>query len=108
MTCERRFTGMNVEPFAIHVPDALLDDLRRRLAGTRLPCAVSDGWEEGAALPEMRELLAYWRDGFSWRRIEEQLNRLPQFRAEVGGQRIHFVHVRGHGPRPMPLVVTHG
>ncbi|HET7452289.1 MAG TPA: epoxide hydrolase [Thermoanaerobaculia bacterium] len=97
-----------IEPFAIHIADAVLADLRRRLAEARFPDALSGGWEDGAALPEMRELVAHWREGFSWRKQEEELNRLPQFRAAIDGETVHFVHVRGRGPRPMPLVVTHG
>ena len=99
---------ITIEPFSVRVPDPVLDDLRRRLAETRFPDAVSDGWENGASLSEMRELVAFWRDRFSWRRAEEELNRLPQFRAKIDGETVHFVHVRGRGPRPMPLVVTHG
>lgn len=99
---------ITIEPFSVHVPDRVLDDLRRRLEETRFPDAVSEGWEDGASLSEMRELVAFWRDRFSWRRAEEELNRLPQFRAKIDGETVHFVHVRGRGPRPMPLVVTHG
>lgn len=99
---------MTVEPFSVRVSDRVLDDLRRRLEETRFPDAVSEGWEDGASLSEMRELVAFWRDRFSWRRAEEELNRLPQFRAKIDGETVHFVHVRGRGPRPMPLVVTHG
>jgi pimeloyl-ACP methyl ester carboxylesterase len=99
---------IETRPFSIHASDRALADLRRRLAETRLPDALSDGWEDGASLPEMRDLLAFWRDGYSWRREEEELNRLPQFLAEVDGETVHFAHVRGRGPAPMPLVVTHG
>jgi pimeloyl-ACP methyl ester carboxylesterase len=56
----------------------------------------------------MRELVAYWRDGFDWRREEAAMNRLPHFRAEVDGVGIHLVHARGRGPAPMPLLITHG
>jgi len=97
-----------IRPFSIRASDRTLDDLRRRLTETRFPDTLSEGWEDGASLPEMRELLAFWRDGFSWRREEEELNRLPQFLADVDGETVHFAHVRGRGPAPMPLVVTHG
>src|SRR5207245_1011789 len=59
-------------------------------------------------LAYLRELVAYWRERFDWRANEARLNALPQFRARVGGLGIHFIHVRGTGPAPLPLVVTHG
>ena len=100
---------MHVEPFRIAVADAVLTDLRERLARTRFPDEIPDsGWGYGTALAYMRELVAYWRDRYDWRAAEAALNAFPQFRAEVGGLRIHFIHQRGKGPRPFPLVITHG
>jgi pimeloyl-ACP methyl ester carboxylesterase len=52
--------------------------------------------------------VAYWADGFDWRAQEAALNALPQFRVELDGVPVHFVHVRGKGPRPLPLVLSHG
>ncbi|HWA31451.1 MAG TPA: epoxide hydrolase, partial [Rhizomicrobium sp.] len=98
-----------MEPFTIHVPDNDLADLADRLARTRWPDAVNGvGWAYGADLAFMRELAAYWRDRFDWRAQEARLNRLPQFTADVEGNDIHFVHARGKGPKPLPLLVTHG
>jgi microsomal epoxide hydrolase len=97
------------EPFRIAVPEAVLTDLRERLARTRLPDEMpGSGWTYGADLSYLRELVAYWRDRYDWRAAEARLNALPQFRATVGGLRIHFIHARGVGPRPLPLVITHG
>ncbi len=97
------------EPFEIHVDDAVLDDLRARLDATRWPDEVGGaGWEMGSNLAYMKELAAYWRDEFDWREQERRLNALPQFRAEVDGLGIHFVHVEGKGPDPFPLIVSHG
>ena len=56
----------------------------------------------------MKALVAYWRDGYDWRREEAALNRLPHFRATLDGLGVHFIHARGTGPKPLPLVVTHG
>ena len=96
-------------PFRIEIPRASLDDLRTRLARTRWPDApTAPGWEQGASLDYLRELIGHWRDGFDWRVHERRLNALPQFKAEVDGIELHFVHVRGRGPRPLPLVLTHG
>jgi len=100
---------MHIEPFRIAVPDSVLSDLRERLARTRLPDEIpGSGWGYGTELAYLRELVGYWRERYDWRAAEARLNALPQFRAEVGGLGIHFIHVRGKGPRPFPLVITHG
>lgn len=100
---------MKIEPFRIAVPDALLEDLRGRLARTRFPDEIpGSGWTYGTNLDYLRELVAYWRERYDWRAEEAKLNAVPQFRADVEGLGIHFLHVRGRGPRPFPLVVTHG
>jgi pimeloyl-ACP methyl ester carboxylesterase len=96
-------------PFTIAVPDVDLEDLHRRLDHVRWPDAVADaGWDYGTDVDYARSLCAYWRDTYDWRAHERALNALPQFRVDIDGQGIHFVHVRGKGPRPMPLVLTHG
>ncbi|HLK13130.1 MAG TPA: epoxide hydrolase [Candidatus Binatia bacterium] len=100
---------MQIEPFRIAVPDDMLVDLRARLARTRFPDEIAGSrWRYGTDLAFLRELVAYWRDGYDWRAEEARLNRLHHFRARVGGLGIHFVHERGVGPKPLPLVVTHG
>ena len=97
------------EPFRIDVPEEDLVDLRRRIAATRWPDAVDGAaWDYGSNLGYMRGLADYWLNGFDWREQERRLNGLPQFTAEVDGQLLHFVHVRGQGPDPMPLLITHG
>ncbi len=98
-----------VRPFEIKVPDEVLEDLHRRLEMTRWPDAVeAAGWDYGTDLDYARELCGYWRDHFDWRAQESALNALPQYRAEIDGMGIHFVHVRGRGENPIPLVLTHG
>lgn len=100
---------MHIAPFHIAVPDADLADLHARLARTRLAPAIADqGSSEGIDPAFLAQLLAHWRDGFDWRAVEARLNRLPQYRARVQDHTIHFVHQRGAGPDPMPLVLTHG
>jgi len=96
----RRFTAQTA-------PEALVD-LRARLRATRWPDAPEDaGWSMGTDLAYLRELVAYWADGFDWPTQEAALNRLPRFRAPVGGLGIHFVHARAAGPA-LPLVLGHG
>jgi pimeloyl-ACP methyl ester carboxylesterase len=97
------------QPFTVNVAEEVLDDLRARLARTRwaepLP---GSGWGYGVELDYLRELVRYWEASFDWRARERWLNSFPQFTAEIDGQAIHFVHQRGRGPRPLPLVLTHG
>lgn len=100
---------MQIQPFHIAVPEHDIDDLRRRILATRwAPATPSPAWQQGMDAAWLRELAAYWAGQFDWRAAEERLNRQPQFMADVEGQRVHFVHRRGAGPAPYPLVVTHG
>ncbi len=97
------------KPFTAHFPDEVLDDLHSRLAHTRWPEPLPyPGWTSGADLGYMRVLVDYWANSFDWRAQERRLNSFPQFTAEIDGQIIHFVHQRGRGPHPFPLVLTHG
>src|SRR5689334_16203271 len=96
-------------PFVINIPQAVLDDLRERLGRTRWTDDVAGaGWGYGVDLAYLKELAEYWRTRYDWRVHEAALNRLPQFTAEVDGVRVHFVHLRGTGPNPQPLLLTHG
>lgn len=96
-------------PFRIAVEQRVLDDLQTRLERTRWT-RVSDrsDWSRGTSPAYLRELVDYWRDGYDWRRHELRLNSLPQFMARVAGEDLHFVHVRGRGPRAVPLLLLHG
>ncbi len=98
-----------VERFEIHVEDSVLDDLQDRLARTRFPDQIEGtGWEYGIPTGYLRELVAYWQDGYDWRSEEERLNELEHFRTEIDGQSIHFVHARSPHADAMPLLITHG
>jgi epoxide hydrolase len=98
-----------VTPFRIEIPQADLDDLRERLVRARWPEAetVAD-WSQGVPRGYLRELCGYWADGYDWRATEARLNALPQFRTEIDGLGIHFVHVRSPHPQALPLILTHG
>jgi len=97
------------EPYKVAVPDDVLRDLRERLARTRWPAEITDsGWEYGANLAYVKELVEYWRTRYDWRAHEAELNRLAHFRAEIDGLGIHFIHERGRGPSPRPLLLIHG
>lgn len=98
-----------VEPFVVHVDDDVLEDLRARLERTRFPEQVEgSGWEAGMPVAYLRELVAYWLDGYDWRAQEARLNELPQCRTVVDGQPVHFVHARSPHPGALPLLLTHG
>ena len=100
---------MTIEPFTINVPQHEIDALRDRLANTRWAPELDNGdWAYGVNGTYLRELVAYWQDGFDWRAQEARINRFPQFRADIDGMPIHFIHVRGQGPNPVPIVLNHG
>ena len=98
-----------IERFQIHVDDAVLEDLRRRLAQTRFPDQIEGtGWEYGMPLDYLRELVDYWRDKYDWRAQETRLNELAHFRTRIDGQPIHFIHARSAHAGAFPLLITHG
>ena len=98
-----------IEPFRIAVPDADLDDLRARLANTRWPDEVDGaGWDYGAPLAWVQDMCRYWADGYDWRAREQAINRFEQFRTEIDGVGIHFLHVRSPEPDAFPLILSHG
>jgi len=100
---------MTPRPFALHVPDDTLDDLRERLRRVRWPDEAPDaGWSHGTGLAYMKALVAYWRDRYDWRVHEARLNRWRQFTVPIGGIDLHFVHEPGVGPAPLPLLLSHG
>jgi len=99
------------EPFVARTAPEAIEDLRARLRATRWPDAPEDaGWSLGTDLDYLRELVAYWADGFDWPAQEAALARLPRFRTQVGGLGIHFVHARAVAPAGpvLPLVLCHG
>ncbi len=101
--------SIKIEPFKIQVTDAVLKDLRERLDRTRFPDEVPDtGWEYGTNLAYMKELVEYWRTKYDWRKHEAQLNRFAHYKANLDGLEIHFIHEKGRGPNPKPLLLSHG
>ena len=95
--------------YRIEVPDAVLEDLRRRLGETRWPEPIPGAeWDYGAKVETIRDLCEYWRDGYDWRAHEAELNELPGFLCEVDGVDLHFWHVRSSAPDALPLLLMHG
>jgi len=102
-------TTDEVTPFKVHVPQAALDDLKKRLANARWPDKepVAD-WSQGVPLAKAQALIEYWRSRYDWRRVESTLNGLPQFRTQIDGLGIHFIHVRSKHENALPVILTHG
>ena len=98
-----------VRPFKIHVPQADLDDLRRRVVATKWPKAetVTDA-SQGVQLATMQKLASYWAKNYDWRKVEAKLNALPQFTTTIDGVDIHFIHVRSKHKNALPIIITHG
>jgi epoxide hydrolase len=98
-----------IRPFRLDIPQADLDDLRDRLARTRWPDEPPGaGWTRGVPLGYLKELAAYWRDSYDWRKHEARLNEFPQFTTTIDGANVHFLHVRSPEPDALALVLTHG
>jgi pimeloyl-ACP methyl ester carboxylesterase len=96
-------------PFTLHVPDAEIADLRDRLARARFPDqAPGEAWAYGTDVAYLREIAEYWRSDFDWRAEEAALNAFAQFRVPLDGIDLHYLHVPGVGPDPMPLLLLHG
>ncbi len=96
-------------PFTVRIADEVLADLRERLGRTRWPDeAPGAGWRYGADLVYVKDLCAYWAERYDWRRHEAALNRFRQFTLPVAGIELHFIHEEGRGPRPLPLLLSHG
>jgi pimeloyl-ACP methyl ester carboxylesterase len=99
----------SIRPFGVHVSDEALSDLRRRLQMARWPEKepVADQ-SQGVQLATIQALARYWATEYDWRKVEAQLNTLPQFITTIDGLDIHFIHVRSKHPNALPLIVTHG
>jgi epoxide hydrolase len=97
-----------ITQYTLDVQQDRLDDLERRLAGTRWPQELPGvGWDYGMPLDYLRGLVDHWRTGYNWRAQEARINALPNFTTTIDGQRVHFIHVRGRDD-VTPLILTHG
>ena len=96
-------------PFEVHVPDEDLADLQQRVAAARWPGKelVADR-SQGVQLATIQDLVTYWGTGYDWRKCEAKLNALPQFKTEIDGLDIHFIHVKSRHEDALPLIITHG
>jgi Epoxide hydrolase N terminus len=98
-----------IRPFRVSFPDEDLVELRRRIEATRWPERETvDDDSQGVPLATMQELARSWATDYDWRKVEGELNALPQFTTEIDGLDIHFLHVRSRHEDALPLIVTHG
>lgn len=98
-----------MQPFKIAIAEEQLVDLRRRLKATRFPDTLEDiGWEYGTDIGFLRRFVAHWADNFDWRAAEQRLNDYPHFLAEIDGETVHFLHIKGEGQQRDPLLLTNG
>ena len=96
-------------PFRLHVGDDVLADLKSRLARVRWPDEVPDNhWTYGTDLPYLKSLVEYWRDRYDWRKHEAEFNRFKQYKVGLAGIDVHYIREEGKGPKPMPLLISHG
>ena len=98
-----------IRPFHVDIPEEALEDLRRRIAAVRLPSKelVQDR-SQGVQLATIQALARYWTTDYDWRRCEARLNALPQFKTEIDGLDVHFIHVKSRHEDALPLIMTHG
>ncbi len=99
----------NIRHFHLDVPDAALHRIRTRVAEYPWHEMPDDGgWTYGTNLDYMKEFCAYWLEEYDWRKHESRINHFPHYMAEVGGIDLHFIHEKGSGPAPLPLIISHG
>ena len=100
---------MQAEPFTVAVPDEDIADLKRRLEHTRFPADfANDDWRFGMNRDYLESFLRSWRDDYDWRETEARINAFANFKVDFDGVPVHFIHERGQGPNPTPLILTHG
>ena len=108
-TTEKPSGATEIRPFQVEVPEADLDDLRQRIAATRWPSReLVDDRSQGVQLATTQALASFWETEYDWRACEARLNALPQFKTEIDGVEIHFIHVRSQHEDALPLIMTHG
>ena len=109
VTTEASAGAAAIRPFTVEIPEAEIEALRARVAATRWPHKeLVDDWSQGVQLAMLQELARYWAADYDWRRCEAALNGLPQFKTEIDGLGIHFIHVKSRHENALPLIITHG
>jgi len=99
---------VTISPFRVDFDDDVIAGIRERLRGATLPPRRGEGWEHGASVDYLDQFRSYWVDEFDWTAAQDRLNAYPQYTVSIEGLDIHFYWVRGSGPAPRPLLLTHG
>jgi len=101
---------LSLRTFTLAIPEPAIIDLRQRLTRTRFPDQTDQAppWAVGTDVSYMRDLVAYWCNEFDWSAQQARLNEFPQYKIELAGIDLHFLHVRGKGSAPLPLLLSHG
>jgi pimeloyl-ACP methyl ester carboxylesterase len=108
MTTTKSAGSTDIRPFRVDIAQADIDDLKERLARTRLPeAAPGDDWDYGTPNSYLSETIAHWQDGFDWRAQEARINEFPHYLTEIDGQTVHFIHVPSAEKDATPLLLTH-
>ncbi|HYB25573.1 MAG TPA: epoxide hydrolase N-terminal domain-containing protein, partial [Solirubrobacteraceae bacterium] len=108
-TTEQSSAATAIRPFHVDIPREALEDLRRRVASVRWPSReLVDDRSQGVQLATIHELARYWTNDYDWSKCEARLNALPQFKTDIDGEEIHFIHVKSPHEDALPLVMTHG
>src|SRR5262249_46326506 len=98
-----------IRPFTVEIPNEEIEDLRRRVDAARLPHKeLVDDRSQGVQLATIEALTGYWTSEYDWDRCEKRLNALPNFKTEIDGEDIHFIHVKSPQEGALPLIMTHG
>ena len=99
----------NVEPFTINIDQSTLDDLNRRIINTRWTDEVKNAkWKYGTNEAYLKGLCDYWQHDFNWKAQEKYLNSFQHYKTNIDGIGIHFIHQKGEGNNPIPLILSHG
>src|SRR5262249_14811194 len=99
----------SIRAFHVDIPDAAVEDLRRRIGDVRTPSKeLVEDRSQGVQLATIRALAHYWLNDYDWQRCQARLNALPQFKTEIDGLDIHFIHVKSRHENALPLIMTHG
>lgn len=98
-----------ITPFTIHIPEKEIRLLQQKLETTRWPLATEiDDWSYGTHLSYLKELVAYWESDFDWRATEQAINAYPNYKVNIDGCQVHFMHIKGKGKTSIPLLISHG
>lgn len=98
-----------IHPFTLHVSDAKIAAIYQRVKDYPWHEMPNDGgWGYGTNLDYMREFCHYWVSDYDWRKHEERINSFSHFNTKIEDIDLHFIHEKGSGNNPLPLIISHG